>query len=1259
MPSEDRSPYQHITSILKNWETSANELAGAPIDDEFNEHEKYDIDWSNLVVDDVRGKSGKFCIYHDSDDIWRFKSSKYDRNLSVPTEELIQRYRWISSCFTNNRSDTDPKPLYRWGTVERINQAYGEELHLLKDDHYLACYWLLHFGLLIDPRYQNIKQELNECQELLVRGAIDFIDSVGIEDNFPIEPDSGNMFLKTKAVDMSKAFRERRHQAMFSLYRDPKSWPQILLSFQYSDVTPHTKVYWIVKSVAAENAWVDLRSLLQGIPAEKLGYAYLVANDPNEDSKERAKHTNTYLQQLKDNYKDWHAATNSLIAVHNIHTQATDHSLLAEVMALYFTQREISNHQVVADAYTDIVSLLNEHEINDLKNIDSKRELELAQEIIELEERQPNEWLPYLTGLAQNPAKQAELFDYFYNRLGDQFSYEHILTGDFFLATLYSNQEQTIEWLVPHFQQYDSISLHKLSIPLDQVITHTDHSEVISELIIAGAWSNYFVPMLAAVAHQENYFLQIINLLKHPSLKEEAYENAREVLWSSLFGKGAYDIRSYPTAQRLLNKKQCEVVLGLFANEQSKGLSELNIFEDFKNPNGKQWLEEKINDPVWRSKHSGASLESALIHMSSPLSGTAESPLVKALHQKDPISWSRLFDAIAEHSNKASLHQQVMASLAKNRSIFAAVNYIDALSEEFANNNLYSVDVLNEVASWQLDVGKLDKLSQSFLKYIYLEGINSAINSGQILGLTAKFEYYQTLQYAARSNFCFEVGGRSIIKEFRDKDFEASFNKKRLKALNKALKNKPLNKKELQYLLSKDIAGVVYYDQSMGHIYALDKNLQLQFLNIDALKSERNESARERPALIDITTEKGCTQLPKSADVFDCFLAKRKNWCYEVNQFDNWVVLMVNAEKAYYKGKVGLPYHTWGIKLPDVDAASNFMRVARQSIPNKFTETRSPWYESVKSRGRIRRRFRSLNHALPNFTLSPYGKNDDLFAGFHSEPDKEQIAFYVRELLGLLAQGYTLTEYEYQNDVLSINTISITQFLTTSRYISQIQEQTPDLNQRIAQHFISTIEQLDNRVKEAKVLTDIDDAHWQVVRTNEAEAKVELLEQYLDAKIDPDLKVIWSSIQSIDVALGEQSVRFYSPDDSISKADEYRHFVENAYDNWRDRIPSWCASGEDLNAKLTQSIPIGETNYSYITYFPAPLRLSNGHRITVGLISKSDDGYSFSNLDSVISGANQNGLIGAVLTQELLKEIATMFANQFENHSILEKSLDA
>lgn len=364
MTENDTTPYTKFVNILSELETSACVLAGAAVDNTFGDHEKYDIDWSNMVVDDRRGQSGKFCIYHDSDDIWRFITSENDKKLSVPTEVLIQRYRWISSCFSNCSYDTNPKLLYYWGDTARIESAYKDEVGLLKDDHYLATYWLLHFGLLVDSRYQDLKRELNECHEPFVQGAIAFIDSLDITDSFPIEPDRGNMFEpETEVADMSDAFRERRYAAMFSLCRNPKSWPQVFLSFQHSKVTPHTKAHWIVKSVTAENAWSVLRSKMQEVSQEKLGYAYLVANDPNECSAEQTKYTDIYLKQLKDHHEDWHTAINSLIAIHNIHTQTSKHLLLAEVTDLYFTQSAIDKHQVIADAYTDIVIFLSQYGI--------------------------------------------------------------------------------------------------------------------------------------------------------------------------------------------------------------------------------------------------------------------------------------------------------------------------------------------------------------------------------------------------------------------------------------------------------------------------------------------------------------------------------------------------------------------------------------------------------------------------------------------------------------------------------------------------------------------------------------------------------------------------------------------------------------------------------------------------------------------------------------------------------------------------------
>ncbi|MFV0680515.1 hypothetical protein [Ottowia sp.] len=190
-------------------------------------------DSGDAVVYDARGRSGLMGVHHDNlSDIHpvKLKSAKKfgitlrQKNIPrrVPTEELIRRYNWISTLFIDWLHVDGASPFDHWPTPQAITAAFEDECQDFAHDPHLALYWLMHFGLCLDPRYAEVADAVrghgHDQMVERVRLALAFFDHTEVSHDIdliprynPLNKDYSRLFLRRRAnllyLNWSQSYR--------------------------------------------------------------------------------------------------------------------------------------------------------------------------------------------------------------------------------------------------------------------------------------------------------------------------------------------------------------------------------------------------------------------------------------------------------------------------------------------------------------------------------------------------------------------------------------------------------------------------------------------------------------------------------------------------------------------------------------------------------------------------------------------------------------------------------------------------------------------------------------------------------------------------------------------------------------------------------------------------------------------------------------------------------------------------------------------
>ncbi|QLE97617.1 hypothetical protein [Neptunomonas phycophila] len=111
-----------------------------------------------------------------------YRSKPIDRVVS--TVDLASRFQWISDLFIARAHRKAVSVLAYFKNIEAISEVFEKEKIHFNEDHYLASYWLLHFGFSLDDRYHEVKKIIEVIPGLLsnefISQAITFFDETDV-----------------------------------------------------------------------------------------------------------------------------------------------------------------------------------------------------------------------------------------------------------------------------------------------------------------------------------------------------------------------------------------------------------------------------------------------------------------------------------------------------------------------------------------------------------------------------------------------------------------------------------------------------------------------------------------------------------------------------------------------------------------------------------------------------------------------------------------------------------------------------------------------------------------------------------------------------------------------------------------------------------------------------------------------------------------------------------------------------------------------
>ncbi|MDN2661599.1 hypothetical protein OW491_17435 [Neptunomonas sp. CHC150] len=302
-------------SRMKNWGEYYCDLAGFEVlpiyeDNQIKEGRIYP-DSGDWIVADRRCNSGTYGYSHDDASIKPVKikhAKKYDINYRskpidrvVSTVDLASRFQWISDLFMARAHRKAVSVLAYFKNIEAISEAFEKEKIYFNEDHYLASYWLLHFGFSLDDRYHEVKKIIEVIPGLLsnefISQAITFFDETDAFYNIKILKDEGDsdLFLIRRAhlVFITQSYK--------STCENLKGWIDSIAIYPYAEPSLVNRIRWLKNNLEKYNKWNRFDEVFPNSLTNTPLISYIYACNPNVHDKDV--YVNALINELLE-YKD-------------------------------------------------------------------------------------------------------------------------------------------------------------------------------------------------------------------------------------------------------------------------------------------------------------------------------------------------------------------------------------------------------------------------------------------------------------------------------------------------------------------------------------------------------------------------------------------------------------------------------------------------------------------------------------------------------------------------------------------------------------------------------------------------------------------------------------------------------------------------------------------------------------------------------------------------------------------------------------------
>lgn len=321
-------------------------------------------DW---VINDIRGKSGTYGVSHEDYSICKLKVNNPEDynidytqkplNLMVNVKELMSRYVDISMLYMNWAH----RKTVSFSTEAELKSKYKKyesEKVAFKDDPYLALYWLNHFGVTLDKKYDEV---------------VAIINKYNLTEKLPILKEPLAFFKKTDAFynlvingsdkeELKELFLMRR---AYLVYRENvyKNYDINNLDLWWKSITIYPKVdeqliirmRWLKNNLTKCNAWKAFDELIKTESKNIPLLSYVFACNPNSTKKKKTKYADILIDELfehRDKWKGLKKVKFAEIMLWDVRECVSDKTTLEKVAKFYFRGHKTSKE------YQDIQSVL-------------------------------------------------------------------------------------------------------------------------------------------------------------------------------------------------------------------------------------------------------------------------------------------------------------------------------------------------------------------------------------------------------------------------------------------------------------------------------------------------------------------------------------------------------------------------------------------------------------------------------------------------------------------------------------------------------------------------------------------------------------------------------------------------------------------------------------------------------------------------------------------------------------------------------------
>lgn len=246
--------------------------------------------YDRQIIKDVRQGTGTYIVDHGDIDDYKTKKTKDKRLSSIL---LAQRFEWIAYTFSGPGGFMRDALISEWKDVANINSTYEKEREKFENDPRLALYWLMHFALLDDERYGELKVALKDDKHELIQGAILFLDELEAKKVYAIEYESKQ---NTEIFDARiKDNKEQLERA--SISKDDMTL-YILSRFEKEP----TKAIELLSELYERKEWEKIADFLKDNPYQ-VGFSFLHIVTSTE--KDKSKWHNLFLDEVVKHEKSW------------------------------------------------------------------------------------------------------------------------------------------------------------------------------------------------------------------------------------------------------------------------------------------------------------------------------------------------------------------------------------------------------------------------------------------------------------------------------------------------------------------------------------------------------------------------------------------------------------------------------------------------------------------------------------------------------------------------------------------------------------------------------------------------------------------------------------------------------------------------------------------------------------------------------------------------------------------------------------------